>query len=288
MSTIQIHKSSQDTNQTNSISDKTSEQKQTNKEKYDISDEEDEDYIPSTTRSDEEDNDADQEIMEHEPPSSTSRLSLTKKRAVDEAFASLFGSTQPSPIDTKSHTGGKKKTAKKAKKATLQKKKVLTELFGSKEASKLLSTAKAVVSGTDQSALRSAPLDSYLPKKSVVEVKKFAGQTMEVRRIAAPTNGTTSASCSSSAPTASASTKSSSLDALLKEMAGPSKISTVEKTASDWEVFKDETELKDELETKAKGKDAFLEKKSFLQRVDLRRFDREKAQRDMERYSRGN
>lgn len=44
--------------------------------------------------------------------------------------------------------------------------------------------------------------------------------------------------------------------------------------------------MNEELEKKAQDKDAFLVKKDFLQRVDLRRFEHEKAERDLQRASR--
>jgi hypothetical protein len=51
----------------------------------------------------------------------------------------------------------------------------------------------------------------------------------------------------------------------------------------DWESFKDKTGIDEELRKKAEGKDAYLVKQEFLQRVDLRKFEQEKAQRERER-----
>ena len=70
-------------------------------------------------------------------------------------------------------------------------------------------------------------------------------------------------------------------------MAGPTKISTVRKTNDDWEQFKEsDKQLQDELEKKAQGKDAFLVKQDFLNRVDHRKFELEKEERDRERAKR--
>lgn len=252
----------------------------------DLSDDEDEDYVPPETLSDDDAEDADLEIEQPETALSTCRLTLKKRKAVDEAFASLFGSSAAGE-ETKADARTKKKVSKKQKTSALRREKLLADLFGRNEARKLLETAKGTVRITEEHAsLRTKPLSSYLPNQTVVDIKKFAGQTMEIRRIGtAGARNKQMTSASDAIPITTA--KTSSLDALLKEISGPTKISTVEKTASDWEVFKDKTELKEELETKAKGKDAFLEKKDFLQRVDVRQFDREKSQRDLERSSRG-
>ena len=51
----------------------------------------------------------------------------------------------------------------------------------------------------------------------------------------------------------------------------------VAKTSSDWDQFKEKSGMNEELEKKAQDKDAFLVKKDFLQRVDLRRFEHEKT-----------
>lgn len=252
-----------------------------------LSDEEDEDYVPPETLSDDDAEDVDLEIEQPETGlTTTCRLTLKKRKAVDEAFASLFGSSE-SGEEKKAEVGAKKKVSKKQKTSALRREKLLADLFGRNEARKLLERAKGTVRITEEHAsLRTKPLTSYLANQTVVDIKKFAGQTMEVRRVgSAGARSKLMTSVTDVIPITTA--KTSSLDALLKEISGPTKISTVEKTASDWEVFKDKTELKEELETKAKGKDAFLEKKDFLQRVDVRQFDREKSQRDLERSSRG-
>ena len=70
------------------------------------------------------------------------------------------------------------------------------------------------------------------------------------------------------------------IDHMLQQIAGPSKITTVAKTSADWDSFKTETGLEAELEAKAQGKDAYLVKQDFLTRVDNRKFEIEKNERD--------
>ena len=57
----------------------------------------------------------------------------------------------------------------------------------------------------------------------------------------------------------------------------------MDKTSLDWDTFKDQNQLKEDLEEKVQGKNAHLIKQDFLTRVDLRQFEKEKAQRDVRR-----
>ena len=57
----------------------------------------------------------------------------------------------------------------------------------------------------------------------------------------------------------------------------------MDKTNFDWEQFKDSTGLEDELKRKAQSNDAYLVKKDFLNRVDVRRFEQEKEERNKQR-----
>jgi len=80
---------------------------------------------------------------------------------------------------------------------------------------------------------------------------------------------------------------SSNLDTVLEKIAGKKKMNTVEKSSNDWEGFKEtDKTLQDELERTAQSKNAFLVKKDFLNRVDQRKFELEKEERDRERSRR--
>ena len=65
------------------------------------------------------------------------------------------------------------------------------------------------------------------------------------------------------------------------------KISTIEKSNVDWETYKEKTNLNnEEFEKKAaQGDGSYLNKKEFLQRVDVRRFEHEKDERDRKRVA---
>ena len=84
--------------------------------------------------------------------------------------------------------------------------------------------------------------------------------------------------------------KAKGVDNLLSELSRPDKLSTIAKTTADWDLFKAknaDATLKEELENKARGNEAYLAKKDFLSRVDNRKFELEKAGRDRERVKRG-
>ena len=111
-------------------------------------------------------------------------------------------------------------------------------------------------------------------------MRHYAGQSIVVQRKVVATTVM--------APdTKPQSTKTSGLDILLKELDGPSKLTTVAKTSADWDQFKVKEGLDDDLTKQAQGKNAFLKKKDFLDRVDARRFEVEKEVRDSERTTRG-
>lgn len=54
------------------------------------------------------------------------------------------------------------------------------------------------------------------------------------------------------------------------------KMGTLEKSRLDWEAFKKDAGIEDELQTQIKSKDGYIERQEFLQRSDLRAFEIEK------------
>jgi hypothetical protein len=84
--------------------------------------------------------------------------------------------------------------------------------------------------------------------------------------------------------------KAGGVDQLLNQIAaGDGGINVTTKTAADWETFKETAGggLKDKLAEQANSKQAYLQRQDFLQRVDHRKFDLEKRERDQERAKRG-
>ncbi|XP_073515432.1 craniofacial development protein 1 [Phyllobates terribilis] len=54
------------------------------------------------------------------------------------------------------------------------------------------------------------------------------------------------------------------------------KISTLEKSKLDWESFKEQEGIEEELAHHNRGKDGYIERKAFLERVDYRQFEQER------------
>ena len=74
------------------------------------------------------------------------------------------------------------------------------------------------------------------------------------------------------------------LDGVLHAIKKPSSVSTMAKSSVDWDAFKEESNLGDELEQATK--DGYLQRQDFLTRCDVRQFEQEKAQRNLDRAKR--
>ena len=257
------------------------------------SDEEDEDYVPPANgESDNEDGGSGGGVRgygkSHDNDAGRPRLPAHKQKAVDEAFASLFGAPSAASSTTMltSAIKGKKKGAK-SKKAMKKKKNLLAKMFGKSAAGKLMSTSSEVIKSDTDSRKRERPLQG-LEKRVVTETKVFAGKAIEVKRTVVEPTAKAAATPTAEASASAAPTPApGGIDSVLANLGGPQKMTTVAKTSSDWDNFKDKTGLDEELEEKAKGKDAYLVKKDFLNRVDQRTFEVEKVERDRKRAAAG-
>ncbi|XP_075997917.1 craniofacial development protein 1 [Genypterus blacodes] len=70
------------------------------------------------------------------------------------------------------------------------------------------------------------------------------------------------------------------MSSLLNRIGGKKqKMSTLEKSKMDWDAFKSEEGISEELAIHNRGRDGYVERKNFLERVDHRQFEREKAVR---------
>ncbi|XP_062997155.1 craniofacial development protein 1 [Elgaria multicarinata webbii] len=78
-------------------------------------------------------------------------------------------------------------------------------------------------------------------------------------------------------PTISGVKRPSGMNSLLGKIGTKKqKMSTLEKSKLDWESFKEEEGIGDELAIHNRGKDGYLERKAFLERVDHRQFEHER------------
>jgi hypothetical protein len=195
-------------------------------------------------------------------------LSESKRKAVDAAFQELFGytfGTQFVPKRRKQGDGS----------STSRTEDILVSIFGPTAAAQILATSDAVT----KIQVKRAPLPTKVVT-TVTEMKKYAGQTIRVTR-------KVNASQAAAAMAGASDGNPKGLDSLLQALNGPGKMSTVAKTSADWDTFKTDAGVEDEIEKQAQGKNAYLHKQDFLKRVDQRRFVDEKTKRDQERSKRG-
>lgn len=125
------------------------------------------------------------------------------------------------------------------------------------------------MSDEQRTAIRARALaatKSLEKRERVVETRKFAGREIQVER-------SVEAGGKARMPTA-APVESSGLSKVLAEIKGPQSVSTVAKSSMDWDTFKDDEGLNDELAKVTK--DGMLGKKDFLNRCDVRAFEQER------------
>jgi hypothetical protein len=106
----------------------------------------------------------------------------------------------------------------------------------------------------------------------ISEVRDFAGQEIEVKKLVDADSKEASEKARGSA--------SSAVDAILEQIKKKPKLSVLDKSKKDWGEFKDENKgLEDELDAYKKSSNQYLDRVSFLQRTDYREFERERDAR---------
>lgn len=73
------------------------------------------------------------------------------------------------------------------------------------------------------------------------------------------------------------------ISSVLGQIGKKPNISTLEKSKLDWDKFKKQENIEEEISAHNKGKDGYLERQDFLQRTDLRQFEIEKQLRNANR-----
>jgi len=296
-----------------------------NKNEEDEEEEEDEDYDP-TADPENNDNNDDEDDMNIENTNDDNNannftLSVYQNKAVEDAFTSLFQHSNnldctevgdevkhsiPPAANKKSSSltkKQKKKEKRKLKIAFKKKKRILSDLFGAKVATKMLLRNHEYnlrnKHNNDAATLLSTNTIARLERKVITETKSFAGQEISIQKVVMEpvVNSTTADNNSASAASATntkpieiqkATNNSNHLDCIISNMENDkNKISTIEKSNVDWETYKEKTNLNnEEFEKKAaQGDGSYLNKKEFLQRVDVRRFEHEKDERDRKRVA---
>eukprot|EP00499_Haloplacidia_sp_CaronLabIsolate_P006728 CAMPEP_0196770884 /NCGR_PEP_ID=MMETSP1104-20130614/1386_1 /TAXON_ID=33652 /ORGANISM="Cafeteria sp., Strain Caron Lab Isolate" /LENGTH=278 /DNA_ID=CAMNT_0042140999 /DNA_START=584 /DNA_END=1417 /DNA_ORIENTATION=- len=122
----------------------------------------------------------------------------------------------------------------------------------------------------------------------VKEVVKFAGRTMELtKKVAADSKEAEEYQRRIARERAWNSGRRGGeqvLDKLLTTLKGDRSVSTIEKSSYDWEKYKDDQGVREEVE--AFTKDGYVAKQEFLQRVDYRQFEKERDERNRQRAAR--
>ncbi|GMH71003.1 hypothetical protein TrLO_g7509 [Triparma laevis f. longispina] len=191
-------------------------------------------------------------------------ISESNRGKVDDLWASMNGGggDAAAPAKKKNKKDGKKvKVSKKEK----ERKKMLKEMFGSTVAKELAGSSR--VSGMKKKKTVTS-LSSAAPKKVVEKtIRRFAGKDIEVTRTVLQT-----------------AKSGSDIDSMLNTLKGPDKLTTIGKTAIDWDNLKESSGLGEDMEKAAEK--GYLDKKDFLNRVDSRKFELEREEREKVRSKR--
>ncbi|KAK2703033.1 craniofacial development protein 1-like [Artemia franciscana] len=118
-------------------------------------------------------------------------------------------------------------------------------------------------------------------KKTVTEIFNFAGEEVKVTK-----EISSEAQVSSSPGNIEGKRpppKTGGLAAIAGMLGKGKKMTTLEKTKLDWDSFKKEENIEEELKTFNQGKHGYLERQAFLERADYRQFEKERDMRQSKR-----
>lgn len=156
---------------------------------------------------------------------------------------------------------------------------------------------------TSKAEAKATPTPSKITKKpdskpteekkvTITKIFEFAGEEVKVTK-EVPVNSV-EAKISTGAggiatrgrSTASRGRGGGGLSSILSQLGKKEKISTLEKSKLDWDMFKKDENIEEELQAHNKGKNGYLERQDFLERADLRQFEIEKDIRATHRSNR--
>lgn len=167
-------------------------------------------------------------------------------------------------------------------------------------ASDLNSTSKSDTSSAIISTPKTETKPSEPAKVTITKVFDFAGEEVRVNKEVAAdsreaksflksqssakesedTEEQSSSPDRSIAPASSNAKRPAGLSGILGRIGGKKqKMSTLEKSKMDWDAFKSEEGISDELAIHNRGREGYVERKNFLERVDHRQFEIEKTVR---------
>jgi len=220
--------------------------------------EEDEDYVPSDVGEEEDEvksgdeNSNDAPIKEKVTVEQDESKNEGDKKRVDDLWADFL--TDVGETDQPSTSGGNATPS------------LPTSVNDSSDSNKGTSNVRK----TEQNP---APAKEH----TVTEIFDFAGEEVRVERVVKGPVKT-----NSDKPTEAPKRKAAvgGLASAVSQLGKKQKISTLAKSSLDWQGYKKEQGIEEELTTHNRGKDGFLEKQDFLQRADYRQFEAERAARN--------
>ncbi|MCO5591421.1 hypothetical protein L7F22_045404 [Adiantum nelumboides] len=108
-------------------------------------------------------------------------------------------------------------------------------------------------------------------KLVVSEVRDFAGEEIKVTKLVDPN--------SKAAEELKRRQSSAGVDKLLQQIEKKPKLNVLDKSRKDWTDFKGEKQIEEELESYNKSGDKYTDRVAFLQRSDIREYERERDAR---------
>lgn len=142
----------------------------------------------------------------------------------------------------------------------------------------------------------SKPFSASSTKIKLTKEYEFAGERIRVEEevdcsnalASAPANGQSSNNADRSTFKAPASKfvplkRGPGIGDLVANLGKRQKLSTLGKTKMDWDMFKQDEGIAEDLKNHTKNKNSYVERQAFLQRTDLKQFELEKSIRDKNR-----
>lgn len=215
-----------------------------------------------------------EEEAEEEVPAKSEVKGEQEKKKADDLWASFLSdvgqrpkaSTTPTPPSTsqkpastdKSEKGGASETQQEASKETSSSKVTITKVFD--------------FAGEEVRVTKEVDANSREAKSFLKEEKGQSEHVSHPKSELTPPGPSPSPSPSVKRP--------AGMGSILNRIGGKKqKMSTLEKSRLDWDTFKDEEGIGDELAIHNRGKEGYVERKNFLERVDQRQFQLERAVR---------
>ncbi|XP_026859796.2 craniofacial development protein 1 [Electrophorus electricus] len=195
-----------------------------------------------------------------------------RKKKADDLWASFLSDVGPRPKDPTAVSQESTATANsdKASKATTDTTQQDSDL---KEPSRITITKVFDFAGEEVRVTKEVDADSR-EARSFLKKEDKAEETPEQ-----PTSVSNASPPSSVAPGPSVK-RPAGMGGIWNRIGGKKqKMSTLEKSKLDWDAFKEEEGITDELAIHNRGKEGYVERKNFLERVDQRQFELEKSVR---------